>query len=225
MNSEPTPYDRELAAAIAARAAAGVTWIDVRTDGEPRIPLGAHHIVDEHSSVTVRATRPAAVGLSPGSGWRWTAYHDGRVVTHPYTLHASAANAMRHAEHFINNYRKDDAAMGPYCAFCGLRCFVHRELPDRSWSGLMATCAVGTKHDRDKLGYDHSTAINPVTVARLLQMLTDLTALEPARARRMLAVLLRGLDATQATAIPADQFPTYVRYLEETTDSDHADAL
>lgn len=52
--------------------------------------------------------------------------------------------------------------MGPYCKFCEHRCFVLRDLPDRSWSGLMATCAGGMRHDRRETGHDHTTAVNPV---------------------------------------------------------------
>jgi hypothetical protein len=47
---------------------------------------------------------------------------------------------------------------GAYCRFCGHRCFVLRVLPDRSWSGHMATCAAGMTHDRKATGYDHTTA-------------------------------------------------------------------
>lgn len=52
--------------------------------------------------------------------------------------------------------------MGPYCNFCDRRCFVLRDLPDGSWSGLMATCAKGMEHDRKQTGYDHTTATNPL---------------------------------------------------------------
>lgn len=52
---------------------------------------------------------------------------------------------------------------GPYCRFCGHRCFVYRVLPDRSWGGHMATCAEGMAHDREATGHDHTTAINPLT--------------------------------------------------------------
>ena len=50
---------------------------------------------------------------------------------------------------------------GPYCRYCGHRCFVERVLPDRSWSGHMATCPDGAAHDREVTGHDHTTAINP----------------------------------------------------------------
>lgn len=50
---------------------------------------------------------------------------------------------------------------GAYCKFCGNRCFVYRGLPDGSWSGHMATCAAGAAFDREKTGYDYTTAVNP----------------------------------------------------------------
>lgn len=50
---------------------------------------------------------------------------------------------------------------GAYCQFCDRRCFVYRVLPDRSWSGHMATCAAGAAHDHVQLDHDHTTAINP----------------------------------------------------------------
>lgn len=53
---------------------------------------------------------------------------------------------------------------GAYCKFCGRRCFVHRVLPDGSWSGHLATCAAGMEHDRQVCGHDHTTAINPLDV-------------------------------------------------------------
>jgi hypothetical protein len=51
---------------------------------------------------------------------------------------------------------------GAYCRFCDHRCFVDRVLPDRSWSGHMATCPKGMDHDRRVTGYGHTTAINPL---------------------------------------------------------------
>jgi len=51
---------------------------------------------------------------------------------------------------------------GAYCRYCNHRCFVYRVLPDRSWSGHMATCAAGKEHDRRETGHDHTTAINPL---------------------------------------------------------------
>lgn len=55
--------------------------------------------------------------------------------------------------------------VGAYCRFCDRRCFVARVLPDRSWSGHMATCAAGMTHDRAVTGHDHTTAINPLAPA------------------------------------------------------------
>lgn len=54
---------------------------------------------------------------------------------------------------------------GAYCRYCNNRCFVYRVLPDRSWSGHMATCAEGMAFDRAQTGYDHTTAINPNPLA------------------------------------------------------------
>lgn len=56
--------------------------------------------------------------------------------------------------------------MGPYCSFCGIRCFLIRIVPDGpriGWSGLMATCGKGMALDREATGHDHTTAVNPVT--------------------------------------------------------------
>lgn len=46
---------------------------------------------------------------------------------------------------------------GPYCQFCGRRCFVYRQVivsGEVIWSGHMATCMKGREHDRAKLGTD-----------------------------------------------------------------------
>lgn len=51
---------------------------------------------------------------------------------------------------------------GAYCIYCDNRCFVYRIVPDGSWAGHMATCARGMENDRAKLGFDHTTAINPM---------------------------------------------------------------
>lgn len=75
---------------------------------------------------------------------------------------------------------------GSYCRFCGRRCFVYRVLPDQSWSGHMATCPSGMALDREKTGYDHTTAINPMvsTTPEMTQTVGDAldaaTALRPA---------------------------------------------
>lgn len=50
--------------------------------------------------------------------------------------------------------------MGPYCKFCGRRCFLLRVLIDGR-SMLLATCERGMAHDREKTGQDHLTAHNP----------------------------------------------------------------
>jgi len=41
--------------------------------------------------------------------------------------------------------------MGPYCNFCGQRCFVHD--PTSVGVGLLATCPKGQKLDKQKLGH------------------------------------------------------------------------
>jgi hypothetical protein len=58
---------------------------------------------------------------------------------------------------------------GSYCMFCGQRCFVLRVLPDDAprkagESMHLATCARGMAHDREQLGHDHTTTINPCAV-------------------------------------------------------------
>jgi hypothetical protein len=52
--------------------------------------------------------------------------------------------------------------MGPYCKYCDRRCFVPRVLAGGR-SMLLATCAAGMEWDRQKVGQDHTTAINPVS--------------------------------------------------------------
>jgi hypothetical protein len=52
--------------------------------------------------------------------------------------------------------------MGPYCKFCGQRCFLPRVLKDGR-SVILATCASGMKHDLKAVGETHGTAINPCT--------------------------------------------------------------
>lgn len=55
--------------------------------------------------------------------------------------------------------------MGPYCKFCGRRCFVVRVIPDgprKGWSGCLATCQGGMTHDLKETGHTHLTAVNPV---------------------------------------------------------------
>lgn len=50
--------------------------------------------------------------------------------------------------------------MGPYCQFCGHRCFVERFVPGSN-ATILATCPKGMAHDRERSGYDHTTAVNP----------------------------------------------------------------
>ena len=56
--------------------------------------------------------------------------------------------------------------MGPYCQYCGNRCFLPRALPPTVSAGswILATCPRGMARDRAKLGgHHHRTARNPVT--------------------------------------------------------------
>lgn len=62
--------------------------------------------------------------------------------------------------------------MGPYCKFCDRRCFVLRVLRDAR-SMLLATCARGMEHDRQEIGEDHTTTLNPVTDQAEVQRLAD----------------------------------------------------
>jgi hypothetical protein len=62
--------------------------------------------------------------------------------------------------------------MGPYCNFCQTRCFVPRVLRDGR-SLILATCARGMEHDREKAGQDHTTALNPIIEAEAVQKLRD----------------------------------------------------
>src|SRR5690242_900709 len=50
---------------------------------------------------------------------------------------------------------------GAYCKFCGNRCFVYRIVPGSNVTHL-ATCVEGKAFDREKLGVDASTAVNPM---------------------------------------------------------------
>lgn len=47
--------------------------------------------------------------------------------------------------------------MGPYCRFCGRRCFVERFVPGH-YVTILATCRAGMEHDRKTTGYDFTTA-------------------------------------------------------------------
>jgi hypothetical protein len=47
--------------------------------------------------------------------------------------------------------------MGPYCQYCGHRCFLERRLPGTPGTVLLATCPGGMAHDIIVTGYDHTT--------------------------------------------------------------------
>jgi len=51
--------------------------------------------------------------------------------------------------------------MGPYCNYCNRRCFVPRVLKDGR-NLILATCPAGAEHDRQAVGEDHTTAVNPL---------------------------------------------------------------
>ena len=51
--------------------------------------------------------------------------------------------------------------MGPYCNYCGNRCFLQRSLPhNNAMTILMATCYEGQQNDLERTGYTFQTAIN-----------------------------------------------------------------
>ena len=54
---------------------------------------------------------------------------------------------------------------GSYCKYCDHRCFVYRIIPDgpqRGFGWHLATCPQGMENDREQIGHDHTTAINPM---------------------------------------------------------------
>jgi hypothetical protein len=53
---------------------------------------------------------------------------------------------------------------GAYCKFCGQRCFVYRIVPGSTVTHL-ATCSRGMAFDREHLGVDADTAVNPYAPA------------------------------------------------------------
>lgn len=52
---------------------------------------------------------------------------------------------------------------GSYCQYCDHRCFVERIDPNTGRHWHLATCDAGAARDRESLGVDYSTAINPYT--------------------------------------------------------------
>lgn len=99
---------------------------------------------------------------------------------------------------------------GAYCRFCGHRCFVYRTLPDRSWSGHMATCAAGAAHDHAQLGYDHITAVNPVLLTRLTSALGAATGLRKPHVQAALHAVLRVLAVSPVTAATLESYATFL---------------
>lgn len=58
----------------------------------------------------------------------------------------------------------EDVRGRPYCPCCGRHCHADRMLGDGTALPL-ATCSGGMAVDRAQCGYDHTTAIDPVTQA------------------------------------------------------------
>lgn len=56
--------------------------------------------------------------------------------------------------------------MGPYCKYCGSRCFVPRAGKQLGTVTILATCPTGMANDFKGTGYTHLTAVNPVTGRR-----------------------------------------------------------
>jgi len=96
--------------------------------------------------------------------------------------------------------------MGPYCDYCGRRCFVTRLLPFKTGTLLMATCVAGAAHDRKMTGYDHTTAINPSQVD-WEQPFTDRDLIERVSHLQQsdLAGLMRNRDRARAVAVALEQ--------------------
>lgn len=61
---------------------------------------------------------------------------------------------------------------GAYCKFCDNRCFVYRIVPGSHVTHL-ATCAEGKAFDREQLGVDADTAINPAAQTPVIICETD----------------------------------------------------
>ena len=61
---------------------------------------------------------------------------------------------------------------GVYCKFCDHRCFVYRIVPGSNVTHL-ATCAAGMAFDREQLGVDHTTAVNPAAEPPVFVCTTD----------------------------------------------------
>jgi hypothetical protein len=60
--------------------------------------------------------------------------------------------------------------MGPYCNYCGNRCFLLRVTADGR-TVLLATCQGGMAHDLKVCGQTHLTAVNPVLQPRAAALL------------------------------------------------------
>lgn|SRR5512145_644255 len=102
---------------------------------------------------------------------------------------------------------------GAYCRFCGHRCFVYRILPDRSWAGMMATCAAGAAHDHAQMGHDHITAVNPILLTRLTSALGAAIGL---RSRQQASAALRAvLSVLAVSPVTAATLESYATYLHE----------
>lgn len=99
---------------------------------------------------------------------------------------------------------------GPYCRFCDRRCFVYRILPDRSWAGMMATCAEGMAYDRGALRHDHTTAVNPVLVTWLLDGIVAVSGLDRGQARATLHSVLYTLTTRPLDSAMLESYAAFL---------------
>lgn len=75
--------------------------------------------------------------------------------------------------------------MGPYCNYCGRRCFLPRVIPGGPLKGrsfILAACPRGMALDLETTGYTHETALNPVMQEAAVEALAAEMREERARA-------------------------------------------
>lgn len=110
--------------------------------------------------------------------------------------------------------------MGPYCDFCGNRCFVERVYPkDSQWkSTFMATCSKGMEHDQEKTGYDCNTALNPVSDPRFIDSpvnrVESVYRLVEAGVKQAMGNNLTAIGAAMSKSGENSQATIYVEYLD-----------
>lgn len=73
--------------------------------------------------------------------------------THVLTQHPGSLRAL---------IMEEDRKGRPYCVCCGRHCHADRMLPDGTTLPL-ATCSGGMAVDQVRWGYDHTSAIDPIT--------------------------------------------------------------